>query len=192
MQAGDLVLFKTSLGICFFGRVSLVTNEHIAVYSSSTELSEEYVKHEHVVALTPEMKRRLLDSRESQLLVRDPVTDFYCSINDEIIAKTCDFLQDHHEMDFKLLERCVVHPAAHIGDFVALKKLESVMRSFDPLPASLYQKIAEISRQRVSQFFDKIERSFMFPIGLNQSLEQLKNFDFSNFARACILQIRYV
>jgi hypothetical protein len=161
----------------------------LTIFTSATELSEEYVRSEHVVPLTTGMKMRCLDPRQSQILVRDPITEFYYSINEEIRSKTLNFLNENEHINFELLEKCRLQSVRFI-DFLLLKRMHNNVKSYDPLPLSLAQKITEIACRRVIQLLEKIEISFVFPVGYKKSVTQLRDFDFTSFARAFILEVR--
>ena len=93
-QAGDLVLYRTTTGVCIYGRVGAIFGKNLSVYVCPTESSEEFTRTDRVVCLTSEMIHRCNDVREAQILINNPVDEFYSVMNDEILRLTYDFLTE--------------------------------------------------------------------------------------------------
>jgi hypothetical protein len=184
-----MVLFQSSIGICLYGRVSTIFSDSIAIFSSPLETSEEMVRQVFVVPFTSGMRVRCQDVREAKILVHDPVNEFYSCMSDEILALTYEFLLGEG-LDLQLIKKCVVSSAA-VKHLIALKKMEKILLKYSAEPpAMLCSKIRSISTERVQEFIKSTDTNFLFPVGLSAFLRQLTEFDFTNYVRACISQVR--
>ena len=184
-----MVMFQTAIGICLYGRVSTIFHDTLSVFSSPFETSEELVRQVYVVPFTAGMRVRCQDVREAKILVHDPVNEFYSTMSDEILALTYEFLLGEG-LDLQLIKKCVVSSAA-VKHLIALKKMEKILlRYASEPPETLCGRIRDIATERVRDFLKETDPNFLFPVGLAGFLRQLTEFDFTNYVRACISQVR--
>ena len=142
-----MVLFQSQSGVCLYGRVGLILSDIVGIFSSPLETSEEFVrsglilsfflfffflfltrpkkKTDLVVPFTSGMRRMSHDVREAQLLVIDPINDFYSVMGDEILTSTYEYLLDDG-LDLRMIKRCVVD-SANVKQLIALKRFSFLL-----------------------------------------------------------------
>ena len=98
----------------------------------------------------------------------------------------------HSGLDLQLIKSCVVGESS-MKELIILKKMETILRNYaQSPPEELSEKIKGLATERVSKFLAGVDTDFVFPVGLLSSLKQLREFDFTNYVRAVIAQVRFV
>jgi hypothetical protein len=161
----------------------------LGIFVTPTETSLEYVRTTRAVHMTPPMMKRIENVKEGRLLLRDPLNDFFSAISDEVISCTYSFLQEESGLDLSLLRTCASNPAP-VKHLMQLKRMHAILDEYGDLPHALLKTIRDLSEKRVEKFLGQLEPAFLFPIDLLSSLDHLKSFNFSSYAKACLLQIR--
>ena len=137
------------------------------------------------------MQNRCEDVRQARSLVADPVNDFYSEMNDQILTCTYEFLLDQG-LDLQLIKSCVVGSSS-MKELILLKKMESILKKYVQCPPEeLCERIRALAGERVAKFLGGVDTDLVFPVGLLSSLTQLGEFDFTNYVRAVISQVRFV